>query len=72
MLFPFLRTTGDAVFLTNDDIVKYLDELRIKAIQLGSLRGSETAEEESELLTWFFGQYSVLQEKFRPLLSYDA
>jgi hypothetical protein len=71
MLFPFLRDTGDAVFLTNDEIVQYLDELRLRAINLQALRYQKKWTEEADLLIWFNEQYPVLQKKFHPLLSYQ-
>jgi hypothetical protein len=72
MLFPFLRDTGDAVFLTNAEIVQYLDELRLNAIKLQVLKHQNKWSEEADLLTWFAEQYPILQEKFRPLLSYET
>lgn len=80
-LVAFLRSTGDAVFITNDDVVTYLNELRLKAIRLGYVGSMADAydanrdkylAETSELVIWFSDQYDVLITKFRPLLSYAA
>jgi hypothetical protein len=69
---------GDAVFLTNDDVVKYLRLLQEKAAKLGHYRSMYEMHDEShqkrldenhELILWFNAQYDVLVNKFKPILS---
>jgi len=51
--------TDDSVFLFEDDITNYLDEVADKAIKLYTLRDKQTPEDinqKTELLLWFDSQ----------------
>jgi hypothetical protein len=80
----FVHNSGKSIFLLNKELSEYIGELRANAINLimvsnrladPDLRvGDERiklAHEKGALLAWFTAQFSVLVEKFTPVLSLD-
>lgn len=77
------KDTQEAVFLFEDDIIKYLDEILEKASKLYAINKKPLAERvqrdhdmELELLSWYAaqitGQYPELTEIFSPYLKFKT
>ena len=79
----FARGTADAEFLLTKDVIDYLATLRSRAAKLRTLqglltnqdlaqdRGGKIADEIAEIEGWFFDQFTVLADKFRPAMRLD-
>ena len=83
-LSSFIAGASDTVFLFDADITEYLDDMRQRAIRMQQLvdmlnnpAGWPAEEvtmapaERAELGIWFFDQFTVLVEKFKPFLVLD-
>jgi len=83
LMLKFARDTEEALFLFDDTVAQYLDEMFKKALHLNSVnvqleainRGINVGENFSALsqehmkhVTWFTGQYDVIRTKFAPFL----
>jgi hypothetical protein len=71
---------GDAVFLLNQELVDYLEEIRKKGIRLRFILSvvnlpeyvearTKLIDEEAEIMNWFPSQFEILRDKFKPFLS---
>ncbi len=80
----FVRGTDKSVFLLEKEITDYLDDIRKKAIELqiavARLRDpmfhpsedrARVSAQRADLANWFFEQFDVLIEKFKPTLALD-
>ena len=79
----YFRGTADAVFLLDDTVADYLEDIRNKALRLkwmnekiGSIEAGDerikATADEDEILNWFYDQEEILIEKFRPFLMIKA
>jgi hypothetical protein len=79
----YFKGTADAVFLLDETVTDYLEEIRTKALRLKwlneKIRSIEAGDErikatadENEILNWFYDQDQVLIEKFKPFLMIRA
>jgi len=80
-LNKFYANTNESEFIFDQDISKYIDEIRNKALRLQFLHkrietlpvGTERnklVEEDSELINWFVDQFNVSRELFFKYLSF--
>jgi hypothetical protein len=78
-IFAFVRATDDSVFVLDDQVTQYLDELRKKAFRLAFLREVVEAgnpsedlngaiKESTQIAIWFTDQLPILIGKFKPFL----
>jgi hypothetical protein len=74
--------TAEARFLVNDDISKYLNEIRTRASRLRAINATMSplpvgdqrtalAQEEERIFAWMMEQVDVLVDKFRPFLTLE-
>jgi uncharacterized membrane protein YraQ (UPF0718 family) len=83
-IFAYKAGTSDAVFLLNDDIVAFLEELLKRATHLRALKetaaqsptGSQQKVDSNNKanaeLTWFAAQLDILIKKFQPFLVLES
>ena len=81
--FVFVRSTANAVFLLKPDVVEYLSTLRDHATRLRLFQNQlkddrkdqaargELADKAAEVELWFYNQFDVLIERFKPSLRLD-
>lgn len=77
--FDEARDEGLFLFAGDNDLLKYLDELRQKAEDYtiwmdqskGHGAGSPKSKERDRLRTWFYAQIDSVKEKFHPHLSFE-
>jgi hypothetical protein len=80
----FVHNSGKSIFLLSKELSEYIGELRANALKLLIVRGrladpglrmgdkrTMLAQEEGALVAWFTAQFTVLVEKFTPILSLD-
>ena len=81
-LLSYSIDTADAVFLLNDDIAKYLEDMRKRASNLSRTgaalerlpegeRRSELTQKEEDNFAWLTDQIGGLVEKFTPILKLE-
>jgi hypothetical protein len=74
--------TAEARFLVNDDISKYLNEIRTRVSRLRAINATMSplpvgdqrtalAQEEERIFAWMMEQVDVLVDKFRPFLTLE-
>ena len=75
----FAKHTDEALFLFDDDVDAYLDDMYRRAMKLSALqhaldgmpvgdKRTEVVNEAMELVMWFAGQFGVLRGKLKPFL----
>jgi hypothetical protein len=80
----FIIGTDKSVFLFDKGLADYLDELRKHAVELQivverlrdptfhpSEERTRVSAQRAELANWFFNQFEVLIERFKPTLALD-
>jgi len=77
-LSSFYYTSGDAIFVLDQGLAKYLELLRTKAVRTAELHdkiGNQATQAEIkehwDLLNWFSIQIDLLTKKFQPFLQYS-
>jgi hypothetical protein len=79
----YFKGTADALFLLDDTVADYLEDIRTKGLRLKwlneKIRSIEAGDErikatadENEMLNWFYDQEEGLIEKFKPFLMIRA
>lgn len=83
VIYSFVRGTGDAVFLFDDDLVQYLKEMRDHATRLHSIekvmdtilpdtpQRANAVKAAGEHVVWLTKQLDDLPAKFKPSLQLD-
>lgn len=80
----FVNGTADTIFLYDQIVVEYIEDMRMRALRLQRLVDILTnptkaepdeitgaPNERSQLATWFVEQFSILIAKFKPFLALD-
>ena len=77
-LSSFYYASGDAIFVLDQGLAKYLELLRTKAVRTAELHdkiGNQATQAEIkehwDLLNWFSIQIDLLTKKFKPFLQYS-
>jgi hypothetical protein len=83
-LRAFVLGTDKSVFLLDKELTEYLDDMRKRAVTLQitvgrladpmfhpSEESTRASAQRADLSNWFFDQFDVLIEKFRPTLALD-
>lgn len=68
-LFAFLADTRETEFLFGEDILKYVDEVYNRCLELHTKAQQGRAATDTELLKWFVGQSNEAKRRFGKYLS---
>jgi hypothetical protein len=75
-LAKFVSDTADAIFLFDDEIAEYLEEIRARAVRLQAIteslpEGERTVNEARRHRVWFDDKLIGLPHKFKPFFKLD-